>query len=80
MKKKNVKQRLNAMIKELADANYTHIGLVLLEDLIQRTTKENQQEIKENIENYSRSIVHPQVYLDVYEIILKNLNTGEENN
>jgi hypothetical protein len=80
MKKKNVKQRLNAMIKELADANYTLIGLVLLEDLIQRTTKENQQEIKENIENYSRSFVSPQVYLDVYEIILKNLNTGDENN
>jgi hypothetical protein len=80
MKKKNVKQRLNAMIKELADANYTHIGLVLLEDLIQRTTKENQQEIKNNIENYSRSFVSPQVYLDVYEIILKNLNTGDENN
>lgn len=68
------------MIKELADANYTLIGLVLLEDLIQRTTKENQQEIKENIENYSRSFVSPQVYLDVYEIILKNLNTGDENN
>ena len=79
MKQKKVKQRLNAMIKELADANYTHIGLVLLEDLIQRTAKENQQEIKENIQNYSRSIVHPQIYLDVYEIILKNLNTGEEN-
>lgn len=68
------------MIKELADANYTLIGLVLLEDLIQRTTKENQQEIKNNIENYSRSFVSPQVYLDVYEIILKNLNTGDENN
>lgn len=67
------------MIKELADANYTLIGLVLLEDLIQRTTKENQQEIKENIQNYSRSIVHPQIYLDVYEIILKNLNTGDDN-
>lgn len=80
MKKKNVKQRLNAMIKELADANYTHIGLVLLEDLIQRAAKENEQEIKNNIENYSRSFVSPRVYLDVYEIILKNLNTGDENN
>ena len=80
MKKKNVKQRLNAMIKELADANYTHIGLVILEDEIQRHVKEDQREIKENIQNYSRSIVHPQVYLDVYEIILRNLNTGDENN
>jgi hypothetical protein len=79
MKKKNVKQRLNAMIKELADANYTLIGLVILEDEIQRNAKENQREIKENIDNYSRSIVSPQVYLDVYEIILRNLNTGEEN-
>ena len=79
MKKKNVKQRLNAMIKELADANYTHIGLVILEDLIQQYVKECQREVKDNINNYSRSIVHPQVYLDVYEIILKNLKTGDEN-
>lgn len=68
------------MIKELADANYTHIGLVILEDEIQRSAKENKKEIEDNIDNYARSIVHPQVYLDVYEIILRNLNTGNENN
>jgi hypothetical protein len=79
MKKKNVKQRLNAMIKELADANYSHIGLVILEDTLQRHIKECQHEVKENLDDYKNSFISPHIFLDVYEIILKNLETGENN-
>ncbi len=77
MKKKNVKQRLNSMIKELADANYSHIGLVILEDNLQRAVKEYEREIRDNMEEHMNSFIHPQIFLDVYEIILRNLETGE---
>jgi len=68
------------MIKELADANYSHIGLVILEDNLQRAVKEYEREIKDNMDDYKNSFIHPQIFLDVYEIILRNLNTGDENN
>ena len=73
MKTKTAKQKINALVKQLQDENHTQIGIVILNDLLLRSARMQRDEIIDNRDLYENHFIGPQVFIDVYDIIIKHL-------
>lgn len=73
MKTKTAKQKINALVKQLHEENHTQIGIVILNDLLLRSAKQHRDEMIKNKDQYENYFISPQIFTDVYDIIIKHL-------